>query len=90
MNKGDLIATVAENTSLKKADAEKAVNAILDSISEAMQNGEKVQLIGFGTFETRQRAARSGRNPQTGKEISIPASQVPTFKPGAGLKDLVK
>ncbi|WP_018133338.1 HU family DNA-binding protein [Effusibacillus pohliae] len=90
MNKTDLITAVAEKASLKKADAEKAVNAILDSISEALKKGEKVQLIGFGTFETRERSARTGRNPQTGEEITIPAAKVPAFKPGAGLKELVK
>jgi DNA-binding protein HU-beta len=90
LNKADLIATVAEKASLKKVEAEKAVNAILDSIGEALKNGEKVQLIGFGTFETRKRAARTGRNPQTGKEIKIPAANVPAFKPGSGLKDLLK
>ncbi|MFC4766421.1 HU family DNA-binding protein [Effusibacillus consociatus] len=90
MNKTDLIAIVAEKAALKKVEAEKAVNAILDSIGEALKNGEKVQLIGFGTFETRQRSARTGRNPQTGKEITIPATNVPAFKPGSGLKDLLK
>lgn len=90
MNKADLIATVAEKASLKKTEAEKAVNAILDSIAEALKNGEKVQLIGFGTFETRERSARTGRNPQTGQEITIPASKVPAFKPGTGLKELLK
>ncbi|GAX91764.1 HU family DNA-binding protein [Effusibacillus lacus] len=90
MNKNDLITAVAEKASLKKVEAEKAVNAILESIGEALKSGEKVQLIGFGTFETRERAERTGRNPQTGKEIKIPASKVPAFKPGNGLKDLVK
>ena len=90
MNKADLISTVSEKASLKKSEAEKAVNAILDSIGEALESGEKVQLIGFGTFETRERSARTGRNPQTGKEITIPASKVPAFKPGSGLKDLLK
>lgn len=90
MNKTDLISQVAEKASLKKVDAEKAVNAILDSIGEALKEGDKVQLIGFGTFETRERSARTGRNPQTGTEIQIPASKVPAFKPGSGLKDLLK
>lgn len=90
MNKSDLVAQVAEKSSLKKSDAEKAVNAILESISEALKNGEKVQLIGFGTFETRQRSERTGRNPQTGAEIKIPASKVAAFKPGNSLKDMLK
>ncbi len=90
MNKSDLISQVAEKAGLKKVDAEKAVNAIFDSIGEALKEGDKVQLIGFGTFETRERSARVGRNPQTGTEIQIPASKVPAFKPGSGLKDLLK
>jgi DNA-binding protein HU-beta len=90
LNKSDLISQVAEKAGLKKVDAEKAVNAIFDSIGEALKEGDKVQLIGFGTFETRERSARVGRNPQTGTEIQIPASKVPAFKPGSGLKDLLK
>lgn len=90
LNKSDLISQVAEKAGLKKVDAEKAVNAIFDSIGEALKEGEKVQLIGFGTFETRERSARVGRNPQTGTEIQIPASKVPAFKPGSSLKDLLK
>lgn len=90
MNKSDLISQVAEKAGLKKVDAEKAVNAIFDTIGEALKEGDKVQLIGFGTFETRERSARIGRNPQTGTEIKIPASKVPAFKPGSGLKDLLK
>ncbi len=90
MNKVDLINKVADKTQLKKKDVEVAINAMLESISEALAEGDKVQLIGFGTFETRKRAARSGRNPQTGEVISIPESLVPAFKPGNKLKDVTK
>jgi DNA-binding protein HU-beta len=87
MNKSDLINKVAEASELSKKDATKAVDAVFDAISEALQNGEKVQLVGFGNFEVRERAARKGRNPQTGEEIEIPASKVPAFKPGKALRD---
>lgn len=90
MNKMELINKVAENTGLKKKDAELAVNSVFDIIEEALSTGEKVQVIGFGTFETRSRAARSGRNPQTGEVIEIPASTVPAFKPGNKLKESTK
>lgn len=90
MNKMELIAKVAEKSGLKKKDAEAAVNSVFEVISEALANGEKVQLVGFGTFETRRRAARTGRNPQTGEEISIPESVVPAFKPGNKLKEVMK
>lgn len=90
MNKTELIAKVTEKTELTKKDATKAVDAIFASISEALQEGEKVQVIGFGNFEVRERAARKGRNPQTGEEIEIPASKVPAFKPGKALKDGIK
>jgi DNA-binding protein HU-beta len=90
MNKTDLIAKVAEMTDLSKKDATKAVDAVFDAISEALQNGDKVQLVGFGNFEVRERSARKGRNPQTGEEIDIPASKVPAFKPGKALKDGIK
>lgn len=90
MNKTELIAKVAEATDLTKKDATRAVEAVLNSITEALQNGEKVQIIGFGNFEVRERAARKGRNPQTGKEIDIPASKVPAFKPGKALKEGIK
>ncbi|MDF7626829.1 HU family DNA-binding protein [Leuconostocaceae bacterium ESL0723] len=89
-NKQELIDSVAKKTGLTKKDADKAVGAVLDSISEALQKGEKVQLIGFGNFEVRERAARKGRNPRTKEEIQIPASKVPAFKPGKALKDAVK
>lgn len=90
MNKQDLIATVAEKTELTKKDAEKAVNAIVASIEEALAQGEKVQLVGFGTFEIRERAARKGRNPQTGEEINIAAAKVPVFKAGKALRSAVE
>ncbi|MDO4518029.1 MAG: HU family DNA-binding protein [Bacillota bacterium] len=90
MNKTELIAAVAENAGLSKKDAEVAVKATFDSITDAMTKGEKVQLIGFGTFEVRERAARKARNPQTGEEIEIAASKAPAFKAGKALKDAVK
>ncbi|MFS8652443.1 MAG: HU family DNA-binding protein, partial [Caldibacillus sp.] len=82
MNKTELINAVAEATDLSKKDAGKAVDAVFDTILNALAKGEKVQLVGFGNFEVRHRAARKGRNPQTGEEIEIPASKVPAFKPG--------
>ncbi|WP_166239346.1 HU family DNA-binding protein [Paenibacillus turpanensis] len=87
MNKTDLINKVAESTDLAKKDVTKVVDAVFESISEALQSGDKVQLVGFGNFEVRERSARKGRNPQTGEEIEIPASKVPAFKPGKALKD---
>ncbi|MGZ0053205.1 HU family DNA-binding protein [Brevibacillus gelatini] len=90
MNKTELIAKVAETTELTKKDATKAVDAVLDAIAEALKTGDKVQLIGFGNFEVRERAARKGRNPQTGEEIEIASSKVPAFKPGKQLKDSIK
>ncbi len=89
MNKTELIANVAEKSGLSKKDAEKAVVAVLASIEEAMASGDKVQLVGFGTFEIRERAARKGRNPQTGEEISIAAARVPVFKAGKALRETV-
>jgi len=89
MNKSELVASVAEKTDLTKKDAEKAVNALFDSIQEALAKGQKVQLVGFGTFEVRKRAARKGRNPQTGQVIQIKAAKVPAFKAGKALKDAV-
>ncbi len=88
-NKQDLINKVAE-AGFSKKDATTAVDATFTAISDLLTKGEKVQLIGFGTFEVRTRAARTGRNPQTGEEIKIAASQIPAFKPGKGLKDAVK
>ncbi|GED30861.1 MULTISPECIES: HU family DNA-binding protein [Brevibacillus] len=90
MNKTELIAKVADTTELTKKDATKAVDAVLDAIAEALKTGDKVQLIGFGNFEVRERAARKGRNPQTGEEIEIASSKVPAFKPGKQLKDSIK
>ncbi|CAM4061746.1 MULTISPECIES: HU family DNA-binding protein [Bacillaceae] len=90
MNKTELINAVAEASELSKKDATKAVDAVFDSILNALKDGDKVQLIGFGNFEVRERAARKGRNPQTGDEIEISASKVPAFKPGKALKDAVK
>lgn len=87
MNKQELASSVAEKTGLTKKDSEKAINAVLDSVREALHRGNKVSLVGFGTFETRDRAARSGRNPQTGATIAIPAGRVPAFRPGKELKD---
>lgn len=90
LNKMELVNKVAEQTGLKKKDAETAVNSVFSVIEEALAAGEKVQVIGFGTFETRERSARSGRNPQTGETISIPASTVPAFKPGNRLKEVIR
>lgn len=89
MNKAELVSSVAEKTDLTKKDVEKAVSAMLDSVTEALAKGDKVQLVGFGTFETRQRAARKGRNPQTGQEIDIAATSVPVFKAGKVLRESV-
>ncbi|MHA8137920.1 HU family DNA-binding protein [Lactobacillaceae bacterium Scapto_B20] len=89
-NKAELVGDVAEKAALTKKDATAAVDAVFSSIEEHLADGEKVQLIGFGNFEVRERAARKGRNPQTGAEIQIPASKVPAFKPGKALKDAVK
>ncbi len=89
MNKAELIANVAGSADISKKDAEKAINAFIANIESALKKGEKVQLVGFGTFEVRQRAARKGRNPQTNKEITIPASKVPAFKVGKALKDAI-
>ncbi|KAB7708903.1 HU family DNA-binding protein [Bacillus sp. B190/17] len=90
MNKTDLINQVAETAELSKKDATKAVEAVFDAIQNTLASGDKVQLIGFGNFEVRERSARKGRNPQTGAEIEIAASKVPAFKPGKALKDAVK
>ena len=89
MNKAELVAAVAEKTALSKKDSEKAVNAAFEAITEALVSGEKVQLVGFGSFETKERNARIGRNPRTKEEIEIPASRVPAFKAGKALKDAV-
>ena len=89
MNKAELIAAVAEKTGLSKKDTEAVVSASLEVITESLAQGEKVQLVGFGSFETKARAARIGRNPRTKEEIKIPASKVPVFKAGKALKDAV-
>lgn len=89
MNKTELINAVAEASELSKKDATKAVDSVFDTILDALKNGDKIQLIGFGNFDVRERSARKGRNPQTGAEIEIPASKVPAFKPGKALKDAV-
>ena len=89
MNKVELVASVVEKTGLAKKDAEKAVSAVLDSVKEAVAKGDKVQLVGFGTFEVRARAARTGLNPKTKETINIPASKAPAFKAGKAFKDAV-
>lgn len=89
MNKAELIANVAGSAGLSKKDAEKAINAFIENVEGALKKGDKVQLVGFGTFEVRERAARKGRNPQTNQEITIPASKVPAFKVGKALKDAI-
>ncbi len=89
MNKNELISAVAERADLSKKDAEAAIAAMVDAITAAMVEGEKVQLVGFGSFEVKARAARVGRNPKTGAEIEIPAAKTPVFKAGKALKDAV-
>ena len=89
MNKTELVASVAEKSGLTKKDSEKAVNALFASIEEALVAGDKVQLVGFGTFEVRERKERQGQNQQTKKPITIPATKVPAFKAGKNLKDVV-
>lgn len=90
MNKSDLVNNIASKSGLSKKDVESVLNGFLGEVTSALSSGEKVQLIGFGTFETRKRSGRTGRNPQTGKEIKIPASTVPAFKAGNKLKEAVK
>lgn len=90
MTKVELIAAVADMAELSKKDAEKAVNATIAAITNGLKDDGKVQLVGFGTFEVRERAAREGKNPATGAKISIPATKVPAFKAGKNLKDIVK
>ncbi len=89
MNKSELIAAVAEQAAMSKKDAEKAVNAVVAAVTDALVDGDKVQLVGFGTFEVRARDARTGKNPRTGEVIKIAASKVPAFKAGKALKDAV-
>ncbi len=90
MTKTDLIAKIAEKTGLTKKDADKAVNAFVEVVTDGLKDGDKIQLVGFGTFEVRERAAREGKNPATGEKINIPATKVPAFKAGKALKDSVK
>jgi DNA-binding protein HU-beta len=87
VNKNELIAEVADSADLSKADAAKAVDAVFDSITNVLKSGGDVRLVGFGTFSVAARAASEGRNPRTGEKIAIPASKLPKFKPGKGLKD---
>lgn len=89
MNKTELVAAIAEQAEISKKDAEKALKAFVDVVSEQLKKGDKVQLVGFGTFEVSERAAREGRNPQTGKTMKIEACKAPKFKAGKALKDAV-
>lgn len=89
MNKTELVAAISEKTELTKKDSEKALKALIDVVAEELKKGEKVQLVGFGTFEVSERAARTGKNPQTGAEIKIAACKAPKFKAGKALKDVV-
>lgn len=89
MNKAELVAAIAEKTELSKKDSEKALKAFIDVVTEELKKGEKIQLVGFGTFEVAERAAREGRNPQTGETMKIAASKAPKFKAGKQLKDEV-
>ena len=90
LNNAELITAMAKRANLTKSESERALDAFLDTLGETLQKGEKIQLVGYGTFEVRERAERTGRNPQTGEEIVIPAAKVPAFKPGAILKELVR
>ena len=89
MNKAELVVAIAEKAEISKKDAEKALKAFTDVVAEEMKKGEKIQLVGFGTFEVSERAERVGRNPQSGKEMKIPASKAPKFKAGKALKDMI-
>jgi DNA-binding protein HU-beta len=89
VNKAELITAMAEKSGLTKKDSEKALNAFIESVEEALMKRDKVQLVGFGTFEVRERSSRKGRNPQTGEEIDIPAASIPAFKAGKALKDSI-
>ncbi len=90
MNKSELVTLISEKAGMTKKDAEKALNACVESITETLIKGDKIQLTGFGTFETKKRAARKGKNPLTGAEITIPAATIPAFKFGKSVKDAVK
>lgn len=87
MNKSELVAKIAADADLKKGDAEKFLDAFVAAVKEVIAAGDKIQLVGFGTFEAKERGAREGVNPATGEKISIPACKVPSFKPGKGLKE---
>lgn len=89
MNKSELVASIAEKSAMPKKNAEAALNAFMESVKESLAKGEKIQLVGFGTFEVKRREERKGRNPQTRAEITIPASNAPVFKSGKELKDAV-
>lgn len=89
MNKSELIEAIAASADISKAAAGRALDAVTDSITDALKEGDQVALVGFGTFLVKDRAARTGRNPQTGNPIDIPAAKIPSFKPGKGLKDAV-
>ena len=89
MNKAELIAAMAEKAELSKKDSEKALKAFIDVVTEELVKGEKIQLVGFGTFEVSERPAREGRNPQTGETMEIKASKAPKFKAGKALKDII-
>ena len=90
MTKAEFITAVAAKSGMTKKDTEAALSAVIDTITDTLAKGEKIQLVGFGTFEVRERAAREGKNPQTGKKIKIAACKVPAFKAGKAFKDLVK
>ena len=90
MNKTDLVAAIASKAEISKKDAEKALNAFIETVEETLKKGDDIRLVGFGTFEVRERAARVCRNPQTNEEIKVPASKVPAFKVGQALKNIVK
>lgn len=89
MNKNELIEELSDKTGFTKSDTQKFLNAYIDSVSKALRKGKEVQLVGFGTFKVTKRKARTGRNPQTGKELKIPAKKVPAFRPGKALKETV-
>ena len=90
MNKTELVAALAEKAEVSKKDAEKVLNAFIETVQDAVKADDKVQLVGFGTFESRTRAAREGKNPQTGEKIKIAACKVPVFKAGKAFKDMLK
>ena len=89
MNKTELVAAIAAKAEVSKKDAENVLNAFIDTVGSTLKSGDKIQLVGFGTFETRERAARKGKNPQTGAVIDIPAATVPAFKAGKALKEII-